>query len=739
MPAFIKKPAGLSVSTILPDMDFETFSPAGFVWNAQSNKWGCPTGTALKGLPIVGTVCYTEHPETELLSLAYNLKNGKGAKLWRPGEPPPFDLFNYLAQGGIIEAWNSAFEYWVWNNVAVKKYNFPPIKLGNLRCAMAKARAYALPGKLEETGKVLKLINQKDKNGERLLKKFSVPRTPTKNNSELRNRLTLGDPDSEALWQYNLKDIAAEGEASSLIPDLNAQELLFWQYDQIINVRGVQIDLVNIHNAINIVEQVYTKYNNRINILTNGEVTSASKIQSIIRWLAKHNVHTSTINAETITALLNKSDLPAPARQILSIREMLNSASIKKLYSMLHQVSSKNRLHNLFVYHSARTGRAAGAGVQPQNLPKGNPVKECQSCLKHYNLSNTIICPWCGHTVAKVVEWNARAVMEGFDLIKTRSLPCIEYYYENPLHLISGCLRGLFIAATNHDLIGSDYSAIEAVVLAALAGEDWRLDVFKTHGQIYEMSASKITGIPFEEFERYKIANNQHHPARKKIGKVAELASGYGGYINAWKNFGASEFFNDDEIKKAVLAWRKNNPSIVEMWGGQEKDYKICFYGLEGMAISAVIKPGTFFEYRGIKYIMHNDILYCQLLSGRYITYHKPRLVKSSRGLNLSFEGWNTNIKYGAVGWVRMNTYGGKLTENIVQATARDILAHAIINLEKAGYKVVLHVHDEIVVEVPENISSIEEIETIMNKMPDWAANWPIKASGGWRAKRYQK
>ena len=228
----------------------------------------------------------------------------------------------------------------------------------------------------------------------------------------------------------------------------------------------------------------------------------------------------------------------------------------------------------------------------------------------------------------------------------------------------------------------------------------------------------------------------------KKVGKVAELASGFQGWIGAWKQFGADEFFNDEEIKNAILAWRAASPAIVEFWGGQQKRWQPHFYGLEGAAVQAVLSPGTKFSYRGLSYIVNRDILYCQLLSGRYLTYHKPRLIPSDKRpgtLSLTFEGWNTNPKYGAIGWVRMSTYGGKLTENVVQATSRDILAHAIINLEKSGYPVVLHVHDEIVSEIPENWGSIAEFEEKMSKLPEWAATWPVKANGGWRGKRYAK
>jgi DNA polymerase len=341
----------------------------------------------------------------------------------------------------------------------------------------------------------------------------------------------------------------------------------------------------------------------------------------------------------------------------------------------------------------------------------------------------------------RVIEWNPKAVDDALTIINTGSLECVEYYFDDAIATVSACLRGLIISAPGHDLICSDYSAIEAVVLAALAGEEWRLEVFKTHGQIYEMSAAKVTGLDFQEFGLYKSQEGKHHPYRK-IGKVAELASGYQGWLGAWKQFGADEFFSDDEIKQAILAWRDASPNIVEFWGGQQKKWQSHYYGLEGAAILATLSPGIWFNHNSISYIVKNDILYCQLPSGRNLCYHKPRLAPSTRRENtyaLSFESWNANPTQGKPGWIRLDTYGGKLTENVVQAVARDILAYAIINLENAGYPVVIHVHDEIVVEVSENFGSVAEVEFIMSTMPEWAKDWPLKAKGGWRDKRYQK
>jgi DNA polymerase len=733
--------AGLGSSTILADIDFETYSPAGFVWHEGEGKFIAPRGATSKGLPAVGSACYTEHPEAEVLSCAYNLKDGLGARLWIPTMPPPFDLFDHVQRGGLLEAWNCAFERWVWDNICVKKYLWIPLPRHQLRDAMAKARAFALPGKLDNAGAVLDIQAKKDKRGKRLLDIYSIPRKPTKKDNRFRILPDPMHPDTQALYEYNIRDIEAEAEISSLIPDLPPDELEFWLVDQTINARGVRMDRESIRLCMSIVDQAHKKYNSRLITLTEGKVKAASEIQKLRAWLMEYGVSAPSLAAETVTELLKIESLPAPAREALDIREKIGSAAVKKLYAMNNTLTSEGRIHDLFIYHSARTGRAAGAGAQPQNLPNsGLNLYQCgnTSCNKYYGVNNRS-CPWCGHssTALPQCEWNPQAMDEAFETIACGNLELIECVWGDAIGLISGCLRGLFVASPGHDLICSDYSAIEAVVLAALAGEEWRNEVFRTHGKIYEMSASKITGIPFEDFTKYKKETGQHHPMRKKVGKVAELASGYQGWIGAWKQFGADEFFNDNEIKQAVLAWRAASPAIVNMWGSQTP-----YDGLEGAAVQAILMPGQTFTYRGISYIVVRDVLYCQLLSGRHLVYHRPMLSPSDRRpgtYSISFEGWNTNPKQGGIGWIRMYTYGGKLTENVVQATARDILAHAIVNLEKAGYSIVLHVHDEIVAEVPENFGSVSEFEQIMSKLPDWAQGWSVVAKGGWRGKRYTK
>ena len=659
--------AGMTVSTVLPDLDFETYSEAGFV--PLGDKWGAlpRASQGKKGLPVVGAARYAEHPTTEVLCLAYNLKDGIGPRQWLPGMPPPLDLFLHIAKGGLLEAWNVGFERHIWEKVCVPRMGWIAVPRSQWRCAMAKSRAHALPGALDNATRVLNTTHQKNPDGRRLLNRFSVPRNATR--SDPRLRIQPGtDPEGSRLYEYNRQDIEAEAEASSLTPDLPPEELEYWLVDQEINQRGVHIDMVGVTDCISIVEEALERYNTELAQLTSGVVNAASEIQRLTGWLGALGVHMQSLDEENVTEALKRTDLPPIARRALEIRALVGSASVKKLFSMSNQVCADGRLRDLFSYHAARTGRATGNGPQPTNLPNSGPdVNRCNLCQRHFGRLKPT-CPWCGSVNTSPVEWNALVVEDALDVMKAGSLRAAEMFFDDAFPAISGCLRGLFDAAPGYDLICSDYSAIEAVVLAELAGESWRQEVFRTHGKIYEMSAAKITGIPFEAFERHRKETGQHLSERK-LGKVAELSGGFGGWLGAWKAFGADSFMSDEEIIRAILAWRAASPSIVEFWGGQQRNWQSELYGLEGAALTAIYNPGQEFTHRGITFVMRGDALYCRLLSGRYLTYHRPRLAPSERRadtVEITYEGWNSNPKNGPMGWIRMKTYGGRLTENCI-------------------------------------------------------------------------
>lgn len=783
--------AGKGFATVLPDIDFETYSPAGFVWSDETENWVGPPGAPKnqKGLGVVGACNSLAHPDAEILTLAYDLKDGWGKRFWRPGLPLPLDLFAHIEAGGLIEAWNVGYERWCWTHICHPRMGWPAVQPWQWRCAMAKARAFGLPGSLEMAGRVLRAELQKNTTAGAVAKTFWMPRKPTKADPRTR-RLPLWEApaplllepvpkglpkevgaalraahkqatvehqqavadhdDTVTLGVYNIDDIQAEAEISAVVPDITGDELAWWQVDQAINTRGVHVDRPGLENCAAVLREALTRYNDELQHLTG--IDSASKVQQLQGWLRARGVYLESLDEENVEAALAGPIADPTARRVLEIRAAIGSASVKKVFAMLNAAGADDRLHDLFIYHGARTGRCTGDGPQPTNLPKAGPSLYKCACGRYFG-AQRMTCPWDNQFIApgtKRLEWSWEATEQALEVLASRSLQWVEHVFGDALLTISGVLRGLFDAAPGHDLISTDYSSIEAIGLAMLAGEQWRIDVFRGHGKIYEASASAAFKVPLEEFWEYRKRTGQHHELRQK-GKGLELGCGYQGWLGAAKQFGVPG--TDEEIKQAILAWRDASPSIVHIWGGQgrrswSRDWKTEYFGTEGAAVRALLEPHREFRVErldgsdsGLAFESFGGKLYLTLPSGRVLTYHSPTLRPSDRGPGyaLSYWGWNTNPKNGPKGWIEMRTWGGRLVENWNQAICRDILAPACIALERNGYPVVLHVYDEIVSEIPEGFGSLEEFERIVTTLPSWASDWPVKAPDGWRAKRYRK
>lgn len=753
-----------------PSFDFETYSEAGFVWcppgidpkkkngvwlplpNAPQNK---------KGLQVVGASVYTEHPTAEVLTLSYDLTGAGVAKRWKPGDPLPYDLFDHVANGRPIKAHNAMFERLVWENICTPKYGWPEINPYALRCSMATARTNNLPGGLEPLGTVLNVATQKDADGKRLIKKFSIPRNPTLKDPATRI-LPEDDPiDFENFCLYCDDDIGSEQHCTVAMEPMSADELNFWLIDQEINHRGLGVDRDGMNACLTMVGLVIERYSQECRQLTGG--INPSQLQELKGWLQGRKCNMPNMQAETIEMKLKDPLLPPDVRRVLETRALTGSASVKKLYAMSHQLNSDSRLQNLMVHHGARTGRPTGEGPQPLNLPKAGPkLVECGNCDRPHK-PELDACPWCGvptPPVKRKGQWLPEMVPYVLEIIGMGQLDTVEHFFGDAMLAVQGCVRGLFMARDGYELIGSDYSAIEAVVAAVMSGEQWRIDTIKNKIDIYLASASKITGTPLEEYLAYPETHaGDKHPDRQNIGKVAELALGYGGWIGAWRSFDPDEGDKaDDDIKPIILAWRDASPNIVGYWGGQRVrgawGWQDELYGIEGAVIEAIQNPGTEYVARPpstldiaefpikLRFIVTDDILRMTLPSGRVLKYHEPQLEYSDRRpgtLAISYMTWNSNPKYGPMGWVRMMTWGSRIFENADQAISHDILRFAIINLRAAGYPCVLHVYDEIICEIPIGTGSLEEYERIMMIMPPWAQGWPVRASGGWRDRRFRK
>lgn len=729
------------VTTPVARCDFETFSAAGYVYDLDAEKWRSPPGCGpqKRGIGATGVYPYVEHWSYRPLMIDFELPDGRGGQ-WEWGEP--FDvlapLFDWVRAGGLVEGHNVEFERVNWNHYCVPVLGWPHLSIRQTRCSAAKSRAWGLANALEDTAAILQTPTQKDKDGDRLMKIFSNPHNPTKKDRSL---VTL--PSAKPIeWlrykSYNHTDVVTQREVSTRVPDLTPTEQENWYLDQEINERGVAVDSKAIADCIAIFEQCAAKYGAEFTELTGG--IKHSELQQFRGWLGASGVHLPNMQEETLEiALASLTHVDAldplyPAKRALEIRALVGSASVKKLYALDIYKCHDARVRGLYMFHSTHHGRTGGYGPQPSNLYSG--------------------------------EWHEPHEVEAaLAVLASRDLATVEAAYPNigPLDVINNCLRSLFIAAPDHVLVSSDYSAIEDVVLAALAGEEWVLDVHRTHGMIYEAQIAMMTGIPFEEFVKHRtdtggiatyddagrlvgIKGGKHHPLRKQ-GKLAKLSGGYASWVVGWKKFGADEYYdNDAEIKRAILKYRDSVPNTVEFWGGQTRDKfrSTCrqeLYGLEGAAIRAVLEPGQCFRVGLIAFQVVNDVLYMQLPSGRLIAYQEPRLTPATRKyaedweLALSYMGWENNPGV----WCRMDLYGGVLTQNAVGGTARDIMMHGMQNVTRLGYPIVLHTYDEAVSEVPIGFGSLAEFEAGLNDMPEWARGWPIFARGGFVQKHYGK
>lgn len=769
----------------IPTIDGELYSAAGFDWSDPSEKyplgrWVAPPGAKQPGIGAVGAAVYCEHPSTEVLTVSYDLVDGRGIRRWKPGEPLPWDLMNHLTDPTApIEAHNAFFEMsWV-EKVAARLYGWPVPDVSKWRCSMATALIAQRPAALGNLGDVLGLTEKKDKEGDRLIKKFCIPQQPIvglidkrtgaikRPDQPARRIYPHDDPeDFEKLRAYCDQDVRTEMAAMERLPPLSPQELEAWQMTLAQNTLGMAVDREGVQSCINILNQVLERYGQECVDLTGFNVTQLAKLTG---WLAAHGVHTNSLDAEHLAALVARPDITGIPRRVLELRERTGSASVKKTYGLFNRLNEDSRIRDMVVHHGTRPGRPTGADVQPLNLPKAGPKLSTCECGKPSIPSPT--CPWCSEVQPPDPRkaWQPPMVDPVLEIMSLGSLDMVEQFFGDAMTAIQGCVRGLFTAGPGKMLVSTDYSSLQAVVLACLSGEQWKIEAFRDKKPLYLLAASKITNVPLEVYLQHAEQTGEHHPDRQ-AGKTAELANGFQGWIGAWRAMevqqGVDSGYDDARIKEIILAWRAANPMAVEMWGGQWrgppwKRERAELYGLEGMFIAAVQNPGQYFDYRGIgfQYDQSADCLEMLLppCDGhrRPLRYHEPRLTPSARNsdeLAISYMTWNTNVNYGARGWIRMSTWGGRLTENAVMGVEVNIQRFGAKLMAAHGYPLVLSVYDENVAEVPIDKPltlglppvdgldpHVQEIEHLLSIMPPELEGWPIRAAGGWAGHRYRK
>lgn len=638
-----------------------------------------------------GLYKYVQSPDFQILLIAYSLDGAPVEVLDLTEDPAiPLDFWSALHEPAVIKhAYNAAFEWyclskWLHLNAAESTE-----WLNQWHCTMLHGLYCGYTAGLDATGKALGLPSDKQKltTGKALIKYFCVPCKPTKSNGGRNRNLPHHDPDKWQLFiEYCRQDVVTEMEIERRLSGfpVPVQVQAEWVQDQIINARGVAMDTELISGAIECNTRVTDELTAEAREITG--LQNPKSVTQLRNWLMEQGIDTDTLRKEDVTDLLARDDLPPDVRRVLEIRQELGKTSVTKYQAMVAAMCSDNRIRGLLQFYGAnRTGRWAGRLVQVQNLPR---------TYLHGGMLDF-----------------AR------DTTRAEQPEVLRFVYGSVPDTLSQLVRTAFVPKDGYMFVDADFSAIEARVVAWLAGEEWVLQVFRTHGKIYEATASQMFGVPFDRIKK----GNPEYSLRQK-GKVATLALGYQGGSGALIAMGALRMgLSEDELPDIVSKWRTANPAIVR-----------CWKSLEQAAIQA-IETGIPVQTHGLTFAREADVengqdfLTILLPSGRKLFYAKPHLgVNQWGGKSIHYYGMNQTTRK----WETTGTYGGKLTENCVQAIARDCLAVNIDRLEKAGYPVVFHIHDEVVLEVPAAQANLDEVVRIMSQPIDWAQGLPMAADG---------
>lgn len=618
-----------------------------------------------------GLYAYAESPDTKILLFGFAFDDDPVQVIdVAQHEYFPNDLVRALTDPKVLKtAWNAAFEY----AVISKQYT------GNLvteqwACSMVHSYYLGLPGKLETAAKTLNLEAQKDTAGEALIRYFSKPCKPTAANGGRTRNLPEHDPEKWAQFKaYCAQDVEVEREIRRKLEriPIPEKEHRLWVPDQKINSLGVQIDRDLVHHAIKCDQRHQERLLSEAERLTG--LDNPGSVSQLKTWLLEAaNLEVESLNKKVIPELLKRTD-SAKVQRVLELRQEMAKTSTKKYVAMQNACCADNRVRGLLQFYGAtRSGRWAGRLVQVQNLPR-----------------------------------NSMAQLElAREFLREGNYEALELLWESVPNTLSQLIRTAFVAPPGKVFVVSDFSAIEARVIAWLAGEQWRLDVFNSHGKIYEASASQMFKVPIESIDK-------HSPLRQK-GKVSELALGYQGGPGALITMGALDMgLTEDELPGLVNTWRSANPRIVQLW-----------YDVGDAAMAAVRDRQTVRLKHGLVFSYDAGMLRIQLPSGRNLYYVRPRIEIDPR---FNREGLTYEGQEQGKGWGRLRTYGGKLVENITQAVARDCLAEALLRLDAAGYdRIVFHVHDESVLET--DPGEADKVAEIMGRPIEWAPGLPLRA-----------
>lgn len=695
-------------------------------------------------LKKTGVYVYAEDPRTRVWGFRYSWGDGKVYE-WRPGYEDPHVLLEWIATGKLFVAHNAGFERTMWNTVLRKAHpHWPEVIIDQQDCTLARASAVTLPPGLGLLGKVLGLDVLKDEEGAKLMLRMAKPRKVHED-----GRVEWwheGDVAAhDRLMDYCGTDVLAEIEADKNLPHLTEHEEKIWKLDQLINDRGVRIDLDAAARAAELVDHAKLRTNVKMRELTNGEVKKVSDRNGLIAWFRRRGHDITSINKGNSEELLLMSKYTGDplAEEVLELRNSAGKTSVAKYAKMLECTCEDGRARGLLAYHGATTGRWAGRLIQPQNLPRMD--------IEHDEFQINYVVD----LLTKPVP-----VSEVYDLIELGIGP--------PMPWLSKTLRTMFIAEKGNTLYGGDFSNIEGRGNAWLANETWKLDAFRAFDakrgeDLYKLAYAESFGVHVSDVGK----------TERQIGKVEELALGYQGSVGAFINmaavYGLKPHMLVQPILDAVTAQEWDSvaklygptpdkyglpeeqwtalKTVVNRWRGAHPNIVQGWWDLGDAAIAAVSKPGSMhYVYSGrVCYMCLDGWLYCQLPSGRVLSYASPFIREKKRELvnaaGETYERVDYAVHYFTMfegRWVEDSLYGGKQCENVVSGTCRCLLDRAMLRVEAAGYPLVLTVHDELVSEVPMGFGSVREYIELMAQGEEWATGFPI-AAAAWSDPRYVK
>src|SRR5262245_58282301 len=640
-------------------------------------------------LKSAGAYRYAADPRTTVLCAAYTVDDGP-VQLWTPGDPVPPEFIEAARNPTwTVVAHNDQFEAAIEQFLLAPRFGWPLIPLERHRCTMALSLAHGLPARLDAAADALELANRKDAAGQRLMHQTAKPRRPHKDEDPAGTYWFDDAERLKRLYSYCQQDVEVERELYQRLPALSFSEQQLWELSSRINGRGFCVDRKFAEAARRIAQAAAPEIDQELAEITGGVVTGINQVARLTAWLQQQSCAVEKLNKRAIEKLLLDPGLPPQVQRALELRLGGAQAAVKKIDALLARAGDDGRVRGAFRYHGAATGRWAGEGFQPQNL-KRPAVDDLEAAVA--------------------------AVATG-DYAHVRSL------YPRPLSVVGDCSRSMIGAAPGHMLIGADFGSIESRVLAWIAGEEWKLDSYRRfdatgdpRDEPYCVTACRIFGEPIGTYTK--------DSPERGVGKICDLAFGYAGGLGAWRKF-EPDRFTDEQVRAFCRDWRAAHSNIKKYWSR-----------LDRAAWTAVQQRGRVIRCGPVVIKTTGTFLQLKLPSGRKLSYPQPRVIGDSREQRVVFTdnaaGQFTDCRHGK------GAYGGLWTENVVSGIARDLLAEAMLRIEAGGYPIVLHVHDEIVCEVPEGFGSTEEFTRLMTSKPAWALELPIAAEA-WSNSRYRK